>query len=220
MPRHAEPYIVPCSICGVVSTVPIGKRHYWKTAGRYVCSKECHKNSYAQRERMGPLEAGKARLAALRRVQNPMSDPATRAKVSEKLRARGHRPSVQGGNGRGLSEPQRLLAEALGTGWDTEVVVKTGAGRKKGGPPTHYKLDIANLEMMVAVEVDGASHGAAVRQEQDQRKTEFLTGLGWTVLRFLNREVTADTAACARTVWSTTSRLKTPTLTESALKAS
>ncbi|MGH8572339.1 MAG: DUF559 domain-containing protein, partial [Gammaproteobacteria bacterium] len=35
----------------------------------------------------------------------------------------------------------------------------------------------------------------------------WLRGEGWTVLRFSNQEVMADTAACAQTAVSTTSRL-------------
>ena len=107
------------------------------------------------------------------------------------------------------------LVEALGLGWETEFVVPTRAGRQLGGLPTHYKLDIAYPELMVAVEVDGHSHNTTERKAQDERKTEFLAGLGWTVLRFSNQEVMADTAACARTVLSTTSKLNERTHTES-----
>lgn len=124
-----------------------------------------------------------------------------RNRMSETLRSMGHRPSVRGGNGYGLTEPQRLLSEELN--WPTEVVVPTGRPRTPG-VPTHYKLDIADPDRKIAVEVDGGSHYPLARQESDRRKDAFLRGAGWTVLRFSNQEVMADTAACAQTVQSTT----------------
>ncbi len=194
--------VVPCSICGQTFTLPTSKRAYWKRTGRAICSPECFKGSYAGRD-IGPKEAGKVRLAALRRVQNPMSNPASRAKMSGTLRAMRHRPKVRGGNGQGPTEAQKALADALG--WPMEVIVPTGQ-REAGGPPTHWKLDIANPELMIAVEVDGFSHGLLARQAADARKVAWLNGAGWTVFRFSNQEVMADTAACVRTVMSTTSR--------------
>lgn len=208
--------IVPCTGCGTVFTLKLQQRQYWKNTGRAYCTPEC---SYAAVERS---KAGRtvsvAHRAALSRhmtARNPMAAPDVRARMAATLKAVGHAPKVRGGNGRGLTESQRLLSEALG--WDTEVIVKTG-NPSRGvehipGIPTHYKLDIASLELMIAVEVDGGSHCALERKAQDRRKGEWLTGAGWTVLRFSNREVMADTADCARTVMSTTSksRGRTPT---------
>jgi len=90
--------------------------------------------------------------------------------------------------------------------------VPTGQ-RATGGPPSHYKIDLANPDLMIAVEVDGQSHSSRAGQERDRRKDEWLTGAGWLVLRFSNREVMADSAACARMVTSITSRSRrrTPT---------
>lgn len=215
MGKTAPPIVAPCAICKTAFTLPLSKRAYWRKTGRAICSPECRKAAYTDPERAhkpGPTAEGRARLAELRRTQNPMKDPATRAKVSAALRALGHRPPTQGGNGRGTTEPQQLLFAALGRGWLLEYVVKPGEGRKRGGLPTHFKLDIANPDLMVAVEVDGKSHCSQERQEQDRRKTAWLNGAGWTVLRFSNEEVMADTAACARTVTSTTSKLSAHTL--------
>ena len=72
--------------------------------------------------------------------------------------------------------------------------------------PTHYKIDVGNTELKVAVEIDGGSHSSLARQEQDRKKDAFLRSIGWTVLRFSNAEVMDDTAACARTVLFTTSK--------------
>ncbi len=134
-----------------------------------------------------------------------MRKEACRRKVQATLTAMGHAPKIRGGNGRGPTQPQKMLAEALG--WQIEYVVKTH--QPKINPlhvPTSYKLDIANPERMIAIEVDGLSHGALSRQAQDRKKEQVLAGLGWTVLRFTNREVMERLADCVRTVQSTISR--------------
>lgn len=186
---------------------------YWRKTGRAFCSRECGRAAWREAARLrGPSEANRAALSRAMRANNPMRNPVSRAKMSATLRRIGHQPKVRGGNGRGPTEPQRLLAEALG--WPIELVVPTGA-KGRNGPPSHYKLDIAHPTMKIAVEIDGGSHCSLVRREQDQRKETWLRGEGWTVLRFSNREVMGDTAACARTVTSTTWRLAIPTPTES-----
>ena len=138
-------------------------------------------------------EHASARMTA----RNPMRLESARAKMSATLRSIGHAPPTRGGNGKPTPEPQRLLAEALG--WPVEVVVPTRMDRGTGFP-RHYKLDIASREDCVAVEVDGGSHAASARREQDARKDAFLTERGWRVLRFTNAEVLADVERCARIV--------------------
>jgi Protein of unknown function (DUF559) len=91
----------------------------------------------------------------------------------------------RGGNGTGLSKHESLLLERLGDGWVPQYVVPTGG--RKNGLPTHHKIDVADPEAMIAVEIDGASH--AHRKEQDERKDAFLYSLGWRVVRLTNREV-------------------------------
>ena len=88
-----------------------------------------------------------------------------------------------------------------------EVIIRTKMGRGSGYP-THYKLDIANPDFMMAVEVDGPSHSSLERKAQDAKKDRFLRSLGWTVLRFTNQEVMDDLGGCVRTVLSTTSKLR------------
>jgi len=141
------------------------------------------------------------RKHASRRMKdrNPMHNAETRAKVAAKLRAKGWRPPVHLGNG-STTEPQRLLACALG--WDMEVVVNTGEPRG-GEYPQGYKVDVGNVALKIAVEVDGNSHRMLARKAEDAKKTAKLESLGWKVLRFLNREVMDDLAACVRTVLST-----------------
>jgi hypothetical protein len=134
-------------------------------------------------------------------LRNPMRHAAAREKMRLTLRALQHRPKVRGGNGRAIPVPQQMLADALG--WPTEVIVRTG---RRGYWPTHYKVDIANRALMIAIEVDGFSHFAMVRKAQDARKDAFLTGRGWRVLRFSNRAVLENLSACVLKVASMTSK--------------
>ena len=60
---------------------------------------------------------------------------------------------------------------------------------KTKGLPTHFKIDIAHEQMRIAIEVDGFCHAAFKVKEKDARKDKFLISKGWTVLRFLNKDV-------------------------------
>lgn len=93
---------------------------------------------------------------------------------------------VRGGNGKGLTIPQKILLEALGPAWQAEFVVPTG-GRIIGERPTCYKIDIAHPGCKIAIEVDGQSH-RGVRKEADERKQAFLESKGWKVYRFKNQD--------------------------------
>lgn len=79
-----------------------------------------------------------------------------------------------------------------------QVIVPTGG--RGHGVPTHYKIDVGNPTLKVAIEVDGMSHCALSRREQDKIKEKFLLRQGWRVLRFTNREVTSNLRACVQTV--------------------
>jgi len=116
---------------------------------------------------------------------NPMSDPTVRDKVSRRLKAMNHQPSVRGGNGQGMTEPQAMLKEILGDSWRVEHSVSLG--KLTPGYPTHYKLDLANADLKVGIELDGASHYS--RKALDRKKDEKLASLGWTVLRFWNQQI-------------------------------
>jgi hypothetical protein len=93
---------------------------------------------------------------------------------------------VQGGNGKGLTEPQRALLKALGAGWVSEYILPLG--QRRLGYPTHYKIDIAHPFRHLAVEVDGESHKMRTRRTEDRKKEEVLASLGWTVYRVSNLE--------------------------------
>ena len=103
------------------------------------------------------------------------------------LAANGHRPPVRGGNGTGPTSRKRHSLDFGGDG----VIIPTGQ-RVKGGPPSHYKLDLASPAAKIAVEIDGPSHRSLKRREADRRKDQWLNAAGWTVLRFTNGDVAAE----------------------------
>jgi very-short-patch-repair endonuclease len=93
-----------------------------------------------------------------------------------------------------------------------ELVVKTKKPAGSGFPPC-YKVDIGEPTLKIAIEVDGMSHNSLERRKQDRKKEAFLRGLGWTVLRFSNREVTERLEECVQTVLSIISKSKARTRT-------
>jgi hypothetical protein len=198
-----------CTECAQAFVPTRNQKSCWYRSGRIYCSKECSK-AYMRRVAAQTMAATNRKHASARMTQNnPMRDPEARAKMSATLKAIGHQPRERGGNGRGPTVPQAMLAEALD--WPIEVVVRTGCSGREGlGYPAHYKLDIANEFLKVAVEVDGPSHGSLERRQQDAKKDAFLRGIGWTVLRFSNREVMEHLEECVQMVLSTTSKLSTP----------
>lgn len=191
MPRTYK-RAIPCSWCGGDSFRRL------LSSGRSYCSVECGRAALAANSKKHGFtrEALEKRWAAMR-TNNPSKRSDVRAKVSASLRQIGHRPRVRGGNGTGNTLPQQMLADALG--WPTEVVVATRMPRS-GGWPRHYKIDIANERLKVAIEVDGNSHCALARKAQDRRKEEFLRSHGWTVLRFSNQQVISDMAGCLSSI--------------------
>lgn len=116
---------------------------------------------------------------------NPTDRPEVREKISRTLKAMHHEPSVRGGNGHGLTGPQRMMLAALGPNWRAEYALSLGP--RKAGYPTHYKLDLANPALRIAIEVDGLSHHS--RRHLDAKKDTKLASLGWIVLRFSNQDI-------------------------------
>lgn len=121
---------------------------------------------------------------------NPMRDPVIRAKARQTLLEMGHKPPIQGGNGRGMTEPERLVSSR--TGLLPLTVTIPSELRVRYNTPNHYKIDLGDQNLKLAVEIDGESHNLAVRKEQDQRKTTVLSALGWIVLRFTNKKIRSN----------------------------
>ncbi len=55
-----------------------------------------------------------------------------------------------------------------------------------------YIVDFVCLDKRVTIEVDGIYHEGVEQKENDQQRTEFLTGLGFEEIRFTNAEVKND----------------------------
>ena len=119
------------------------------------------------------------------RALNPMSNPETRAKASVTLRKMKHKPSERGGNGHGMTLPQQIMMDALSGNWIPELAISLG--KRKQNFPTCYKVDLGNIDLKIAIEIDGNSHYS--RLEKDKKKDLMLVSLGWKVLRFWNKDI-------------------------------
>lgn len=209
---RAKVVLLPCVGCGMIVEAKGAQALSLARRGRAYCSDLCKRwvtSRIAAQNMSLTNRRFRNEIVSRMKTQNPMKDPAARARASGTLKAMGWRPLVRGGNGHPTPIPQQLLADALG--WPTEVIVPT-KGRALGYP-THYKLDIANRKRRIAIEVDGGSHNSRKVREADERKSDFLSWNGWIVLRFTNSEILSDLEGCAQTVWSTTSRSKGITTT-------
>lgn len=139
---------------------------------------------------------------------NPSSNPETAARIAKKLQESGHYAKhLNGGNGTGPSEAEMVLQAALGQEWSIAVVQSTKPQPK--GYPSHYKIDVARKDIMLGIECDGWSHTLPGRAEQDAKKTAFLESKGWTILRFSNHEILADTKRVVEQVNEVVRRLCT-----------
>lgn len=52
--------------------------------------------------------------------------------------------------------------------------------------PKNIKLDIANPNLKIAIEIDGNSHAMIRKRKADKKKVEFLLRKGWSVLHLSN----------------------------------
>lgn len=97
----------------------------------------------------------------------------------------------RGGNGR-INDLQNYFFSKLLGSWEIEGVVAMGKELSaKFHSPNHYKVDILNRELMVAIELDGESHNGAKRKDQDKRKDLVLQELGFKVIRIKNKVLLA-----------------------------
>lgn len=131
-----------------------------------------------------------------KRWKNPMHSAESRGKMRSRLLEIGHRPKVRWGNGNGLTVPQQKLLNLLGEGWIAEHPIATGMGHKNGIYPNSYKVDLACPTMMIALEVDGGSHGTLARQAEDKKKDALLAQLGWKVFRVSNAKALKLCSTC------------------------
>lgn len=111
----------------------------------------------------------------------------SREKLSDTLKAIGHKPRIRGGNGRGLTRPQQLLLTVLDNNWKPEYCISLG--KKQPGFPTNYKVDIGDPARRIAIEVDGNTHNGPGQRQKDRKKDDKLRNLGWYVIRIRNATV-------------------------------
>jgi len=162
--------------------------------GRFYCSLKC---GVSQSMIDNPELRKRHSERMSNRATNPMADPTNLAKMKEsRLKHGTWAPKERHGNGSVMPEPQRLLSEALQ--WPTEVVVSTK--RRADGYPHCYKIDIADTKTMIAIEIDGGSHGSRKVQIADAKKSQFLASLGWQVIRFRNKYVLTNLTECVKKV--------------------
>lgn len=166
---------------------------------RKTCSKQCYQRNVSERMTRTNRQHASARM----KTNNPMHRGDNLERMKQTLREMGHRPRVRRGNGHGATEAEACIAAVLG--WPTNVIVKTHM-KRGSGYPHHYKIDVGNTKLKIAIEVDGPSHGALARKSQDRKKEDFLRGLGWIVLRVSNHQALRETS-------STISRLRAAILT-------
>ncbi|MBA9076104.1 endonuclease domain-containing protein [Rufibacter quisquiliarum] len=186
---------LPCVTCGTTVIASTSLELQYARKGRAYCSEICKKEFIKQKSSKVMAETNRKYASERMRKKNPMHNPEAKAKMKAKLKEIGWKPPVHKGNGH-LTEPQKVLAAALN--WPMEVAVNTG--KRQAGLPTCFKIDIANEELKIAIEVDGGSHHALAIKEQDARKTAFLESLGWKVIRFWNKEVNSNLDECVRRV--------------------
>ena len=185
-----------CVICGKATK-----------GNRKTCSAECLHKRHSQTMARTNKEYASDRMLK----NNPMRNAETREKVSKTLKKIGHKPCIQGGNGKPMPIQQQMLLEKLeGLGFVAECAVPTKMGRYSGYP-TCYKIDLGNPQLKLGIEIDGNSHCSIKRQEQDKKKTDLLATLGWQVLRFKNKEVSNGLNQCMDQIMSTILKLKKQT---------
>jgi len=208
--RRRKKVTLPCTWCG--ASVLLTGRNGLSLAsrGRAYCCAE-HKTLELARISSITMARTNRKYASARMIaRNPMRRPEVRAQVSKTLVAMGWGPIQRGGNGRPPTKAELLISAALG--WQTNVIVPTRVPRGNGYP-THYKIDVGDPDLKIAIECDGLSHNSLSRRAQDRKKEAFLRELGWTVLRFSNQAATDRLADCVRKVRSTilTLKARTPT---------
>ena len=199
-----------CRQCGQAVLV-MGAQLYQVITGRIYCSRACSNAFRATVGRANMIATNKKGASARMKARNPMYRPEIRAKVSASMQ--GKKLVKRGGNGANLPQPQALLLKALGHTWEAELIIPTRNKDPILRLPHAYKVDLGLQELKLAIEVDGQSHRSLQRQAQDKKKQQFLQSIGWTVLRFWNKQVMEHLEECVQTVLSTISKLKTLTPT-------
>ena len=162
-----------CSMCPRPADLSGFRLAQWNATGRAYCSRTCSTAYRAAISSQTMSQTNKRHAAGRMRANNPMRSEATRLKVSATLQRIGHRPAVQGGNGRQIPVAEAtliLLFQALG--FVPQLVVRTGAPQGSGLPRS-YKLDMGHPTLKIALEADGPSHNGK-RRALDAKRDQCL----------------------------------------------
>lgn len=107
---------------------------------------------------------------------HPFKDPDIRRKGHETQRAHGF-SQLNYRKGSGPTAPQKILFDALPESTMEHCI------------QPHLTVDLAVIALKLAIEVDGQSHLSKEGKQLDIKRERILRGLGWTLLRFQNKEV-------------------------------
>lgn len=173
-------------MCPALADLSGHRRAQLEATGRAYCSRACS-DAFRRLRSSETMAKTNQRHASKRMTEcNPMHDAETRERMAASLRAIGHRPIQQGGNGKQKPLAEMILdALLVPLGFVAQHPIRTGLGY-----PRCYKPDCAHPTARIAVEADGASHSGK-RREDDARRDAILAGLGWRTLRFKNETVVA-----------------------------
>ena len=189
----------PCPVCG--KEFWVRRRELEVKAQRGEKPKVCSKSCVTKRmHQMNPHVAELARAAGRQRWStNPPwlgkhHSEETKALLRQQgLARRAAFLALRQGNGTGLTRAEALVQPLLPSGfvWNYPVSL----GKRQEGYPTNYKLDFADPEKKIGLEIDGPSHKSRVML--DQKKEAKLAELGWRVLRLSNTQIfqTSTTSA-------------------------
>jgi len=166
------------------------------------CNRKCWQTSPQLAERMTSLNKSEA-MRQFKRDHNPAACRQVQAKIRATKKRNGSLhmpPKNRGGNGEGAMTELTLallLNSSTKIKWQRELPIPLAPHLPKGqkrayttsrGWPTCYKVDIANRQRKIAIEIDGGSH-RGVRKIQDKKKDLALIQLGWKVLRVSKNDV-------------------------------
>jgi very-short-patch-repair endonuclease len=63
-----------------------------------------------------------------------------------------------------------------------------------------YIVDFVCLKNKLIIEIDGKYHNSKQQQEEDKKRTEYLNGLGFMVVRFTNDEIIGNIDGVIETI--------------------
>lgn len=202
-----------CTMCLQTADMSGYRMGRWKKTGRAYCGKACSRAYVALRSSETMARTNREHASARMKSNNPMHRDDNLERMRATLLRLNHQPKVRGGNGRPATDAEQMLVEVLGPlGFSEQTIVPTRKARGSGYP-SHYKIDCGNAALKIGVEADGRSHDCPSRRGQDAKKDAFLTGIGWTVLRFTNAEILGSPMNVLTMVLSIILRSRDSTLT-------